>query len=209
MSIVDKSGLLDRLHSTGNISLELGCGHRKRHPEAIGIDQQDFPGVDIVGDSLDVLRRFPEASVSAVFSYHFFEHIDDVESHMVELNRIMRGGATLLVVTPHFSNPYYYSDPTHRTPFGLYSFSYFCKNDFFRRKVPRYHSGYAFKLDSVDLIFKSSPPFYFRWGIKKIFQSVFTFNRYMMELYEENFCYVVPCYEVRYSLTRHPDQGEL
>jgi hypothetical protein len=207
MKIVDKNGLLDQIGDIGEITLELGCGHRKRHSEAVGIDKQDYPGVDIVGDAHDILCRFPPASVSAVYAYHFFEHLENVESYMVELNRVMITGAQLLVVTPHFSNPYYYSDATHRTPFGLYSFSYFCHNDLFHRRVPRYHSGYDFKLKKVDLIFKSAPPFYFRWGIKKCIQSIFTLNRYMMELYEENFCYLFPCYEIRYSLTKQPARG--
>lgn len=202
MKIVDKNGVLDQVGGSSEITLELGCGHRKRHSEAIGIDKQDYPGVDIIGDAYDVLRRFPAASISAVYSYHFFEHQENIESYMTELNRILIAGAPLLVVTPHFSNPYYYSDPTHRTPFGLYSFSYFCKNELFRRQVPRYHSGYHFKLKNVELIFKSSPPFYFRWGIKKFFQFIFNLNRYMMELYEENFCYLMPCYEIRYSLIK-------
>jgi len=202
MKIIDKQGLLGRIDDLEEIVLELGCGHRKRHPEAIGIDLRDYQGVDIVGDALDVLRRFPANSVSAAYSYHFFEHLDNVESYMTELNRTMKKKARLQVVTPHFSNPYYYSDHTHRTPFGLYSFAYFCKNVFFRRQVPNYHQELDFELISVDLIFKSSPPFYLRWGIKKVFQLIFNLNRYMMELYEENFCYLIPCYEVRYALVK-------
>ncbi len=209
MKIIDKNGLLDRIGDAGEVALELGCGRRKRHPDAIGIDRLDFPGVDIIGDALDVLCRFPPVSVSAVSAYHFFEHLEDIEPYMAELSRVMIPDARLLVVTPHFSNPYYYSDPTHRTPFGLYTFSYFCRDDLFRRKVPRYRRGYHFRLNAVDLIFKSSPPFYFRWGIKKIFQSVFTLNRYMMELYEETFCYFIPCYEIRYSITKQSVEGEL
>ncbi len=202
MKIIDKNNILEQAGSREKISLEIGCGPRKRHADAIGIDQMDYPGVDLVGDALAVLQRLPADSVSAIYAYHFFEHISDINPYMAEMERIMTAGATLTVVTPHFSNPYYYSDPTHKTPFGLYSFSYFCSNDLFRRRVPRYPPKYGFCLERVDLIFKSSPPFYFRWGIKKIFQVIFTANRYMMELYEENFCYLMPCYEVRYALTR-------
>ena len=202
MKIIDKKGVFDRSDDSEEIIIELGCGRRKRHAEAIGIDLRDYPGVDIVGDALVVLRRFPSSSVSAVYSYHFFEHLDNVESYMIELSRTMKNNARLQVVTPHFSNPYYYSDHTHRTPFGLYSFAYFCKNVFFRRQVPNYQNELGFELVSVDLIFKSSPPFYLRWGIKKVFQFVFNLNRYMMELYEENFCYLIPCYEISYALVK-------
>lgn len=202
MKIIDKKELLGRIDDLEEIVLELGCGHRKRHPTAIGIDLRDFPGVDIVGDALAVLRKIPDNSVATVYSYHFFEHLENVEAYMIELNRTMRGGARLHIVTPHFSNPYYYSDHTHRTPFGLYSLSYFCKNTFFRREVPNYHKELDFELMNVGLIFKSSPPFYLRWGIKKIFQFIFNLSGYMMELYEENFCYFIPCYEIRYELLK-------
>lgn len=202
MKKFDKKGWLDRIDDGEEIVLELGCGSRKRHRDAIGIDLKDYPGVDIVGDALDILKRFPNNSVSAVYSYHFFEHLEEVTAYMTELNRIMKQDGSLQVVTPHFSNPYYYSDPTHRTHYGLYSFAYFCGNVFFRRQVPRYDQDLDFELVDVELIFKSAPPFVLRWGIKKLFQFVFNINRYMMELYEENFCYLIPCYEIRYVLAK-------
>ncbi len=205
MKIIDKNSVLDSMGESEGIALELGCGHHKRHPEAIGIDQQDYPGVDIVGEAYGVLQRMPAASVSCVYAYHFFEHQLNIESYMTELNRIMIPDALLLVVTPHFSNPYYYSDPTHRTPFGLYSFSYFCKNNYFSREVPLYFPEIDFELMAVNLIFKSSLPFYLRWGFKKMFQPFFNLNRYMMELYEENFCYFIPCYEIRYKLAKRAE----
>lgn len=202
MKITDKTDVLNRIDHLEEVSLELGCGHRKRHQEAIGIDLRDFPGVDIVGDALAVLKQMSNNTVSGVYSYHFFEHLNNVDDYMVELNRIMKENACLEIVTPHFSNPYYYSDTTHKTPFGLYSFAYFCNNTFFRRKVPRYNEALAFELIEVNLIFKSSPPFYVRWGVKKIFQFIFNLNRYMKELYEESFCYFIPSYEIRYLLKK-------
>ena len=202
MKIVDKHGLLADLAGNDNIVLELGCGSRKRHSEAIGIDARDLPGVDIVGDALSVLRELPAESVSTVHSYHFFEHVNDFAAYMVEMNRVMKKSGQLHITTPHFSNPYYYSDCTHRTPFGLYSLSYFCDSNLFRRRVPVYHPGLRFDLVSVDLIFKASPPFYLRWGVKKVFQFLFNSSSYMKELYEESFCYLIPCYEVRYELVK-------
>ena len=202
MKIIDKKNMLDRIDRMGNLELELGCGKSKKHKDAIGIDAIDYECVDIVGDAYDILREFPDHSVSAVFSYHFFEHLEDIEAMMAELTRVMVDGAFLKVVTPHFSNPYFYSDCTHKKHFGLYSFSYFSKESLFVRKVPNYGNSPDFELCDVKLIFTSPRPFYFRWGIKKILQRIFNLNCWMMEFYEENLCYIFPCYEVRYEMIK-------
>jgi hypothetical protein len=48
--------------------LELGCGGTKRFPEPVGIDLLELPGVDVVGDALEVLRSLPDGSVRAIHS---------------------------------------------------------------------------------------------------------------------------------------------
>jgi len=202
MEIVDKQNILNRITEIGDLTLELGCGSCKRNKDAIGIDVIDYKCVDIVGDVYDVLRKIPGNSVSAVYSYHFFEHVEDIGAIMKELARIIKEDGLLVIVTPHFSNPYYYSDYTHKNQFGLYSFSYLSSDSIFLRKVPDYNKVLKFELNKVRLIFKSPRPFYFRWGLKKLFQTIFNLNRYMMEFYEENLCYIIPCYEIRYEMIK-------
>lgn len=197
-----EKAVLSAIDNKKDITLELGCGNRKRHESAICIDALAYDCVDIVGDIYESLCCFPDQCVSAVYSYHCFEHLTDIQSIMIELARITKEKGRLFVVTPHFSNPYYYSDLTHRTPFGLYTFSYLANDNLFTRKVPNYSRVLDFDLMDVKLIFKSPRPFYFRWGIKKIFQTIFNINRYLMEFYEENVCYLIPCYEVHYELKR-------
>lgn len=199
MAIIDKRDCLAQLQGA---TLELGCGNFKRHPEAIGIDALDHECVDIVGDVYAVLEEVPAASVRAVYSYHFFEHIKDLPRLMDLLACVIQPGGLLSVVVPHFSNPYYYSDYTHRGFFGLYSFSYLVSDKIHRRKVPTYGREIGFELSRAELIFKSSPPFYVRHGVRKAFQIVFNLNRYTRELYEENFCYLFPCYEIRFEMRR-------
>jgi SAM-dependent methyltransferase len=209
MEIIDKQNILNRITEIGDLQLELGCGSCKKHKDAIGIDVIDDTCVDIVGDVYDVLSRIPDNSVSAVYSYHFFEHVEDIEAIMKELARIIKEDGLLVVVTPHFSNPYYYSDYTHKNQFGLYSLSYFSDDSIFSRKVPRYNKSPEFDLCKVDLIFKSPRPFYFRWALKKFFQIIFNLNRYMMEFYEEHLCYIVPCYEIRYEMIKKGRKASL
>lgn len=204
MNVLDKKQILrDVINGdTSRLVLELGCGSSKRVPEAIGVDAQNYECVDIVGDIFDVLRQLPSMSVDAVFSFHFFEHIPGLAGLLDEVARVLKKEGKLEIVVPHFSSPYFYSDYTHRIFFGLYSMSYFSVDSLFSRKVPTYGKVINYELVDVDLIFKSPKPFYFRYGIKKFLGALFNLNGYMKELYEENFCYLFPCYEIRYSLKK-------
>ena len=202
MTILDKNGVLGRLGSDRRVSLELGCGERKRLEGAIGIDHIDSPAVDVVGDVMDVLKTLPDECVEVVHSHHFIEHLDDLTALMDELNRVLVPGATIDFTVPHFSNPYVYSDHTHRSHFGLYSMCYFAEQDLFKREVPSYGRKRGFTLLKVELVFKSTRPFYGRHMIKWTVGRLVNLSYYTKELYEEMFCYLIPCYEVRYLLRR-------
>jgi len=202
MSINDKNGILSKICGVEHVELELGCGNSKRNKQAIGIDMLDGPDVGIVGDIYDVLAMFPSQSVDVVSSYHFVEHVPDVPKLISELARVVKSDGCVEFVAPHFSNPYFYSDPTHRSFFGLYSFCYYASKSPLTRQVPTYGHKLEFRIEKVDLIFKSSRSFVVRYGIKWFLGMLFNSCNYFKELYEENFCYFFPCYEVRYLLRR-------
>ncbi len=201
MPLIDKHGLLSNIHYANPVILELGCGSRKRIPQAIGIDILDYECVDIIGDAVEVLQIIPDASVDRISSHHFLEHVNNLDMLLQEVTRVLRFGGKFEVVVPHFSNPYYYSDPTHRNNFGLYTFSYLADDSLFQRKVPHYKNVFL-SLLKVDLHFKSSPPFYIRYAVKRLFGILFNSCTYMQEFYEENLCYIFPCYEIEYVLKR-------
>jgi SAM-dependent methyltransferase len=203
MRINDKVGILHRIFEFDRVELELGCGNNKRNKQSIGIDMLDGPDVGIVGDIYDVLAMFPSQSVDAVSSYHFVEHVPDVPKLLSELARVLKADGCVEFVAPHFSNPYFYSDPTHLSFFGLYSFCYYASESTLKRQVPTYGHKPEFRIEKVDLIFKSSYPFFIRYGIKRLCGMLFNSCNYFKELYEENFCYFFPCYEVRYLLRRN------
>jgi ubiquinone/menaquinone biosynthesis C-methylase UbiE len=200
--MIDKQGIIDRLRRGGTTSIELGCGNGKKNASAIGIDLLDYPGVDLVGDVFEILQALPDACVDAVYSYHFVEHIDDLERLLRELERVVRPGGTLDFVAPHFSNPYFYSDPTHRRFFGLYTFCYFTASTPFRRTVPTYGRQIAFDITDVQLGFKSASVFPVRYAFKRAVGVLFNATTWLREFYEENLCALLPCYEVRYRLRR-------
>lgn len=202
--MLDKNNTLQRLTELGRVTLELGCGANKRIASAIGIDAIDYGCVDIVGDAMEILGHFPDESVDAVHSYHFFEHLPDVSAMLDEIARIVRPGGRMEVVVPHFSNPYFYSDCTHKSFFGLYTFSYLAQDQLFSNKVPTYNKMQRFSLESVDLGFKSPRPFYGRYLLKRSIGAILNSCSYMQEFYEENLCYLFPCYEIKYRLIRMP-----
>ena len=202
MTVVDKTGVLARLGSTP-VSIELGCGPAKVDPTAIGLDLIDLPGVDLVGDVFEALAQFPVGSVSKVYSAHFFEHVGDVPRLLEAIARVLAPNGVMETVVPHFSNPYFYSDYTHRAFFGLYTFSYFSEETIFARKVPKYGQLCRFKLIKVDLVFKSSKPFWVRHIMKRVLGTIFNATAFLQEFYEENFAYWFPCYEIRYVVQRN------
>lgn len=200
--VLDKRNLLPRLGQDGPVRLDIGCGPSKTDPASIGVDALDFPGVDLVGDVYEVLAHFPDASVDAVRSAHFFEHVADLPRLIGELERVLKPGATLTVVVPHFSNPYFYSDPTHRSFFGLYTFCYYAECRLFAREVPTYGRTPALRLERVRLRFKSPRPFYLRYGIKRLVEALVNLCAYTQELYEDLFTGIVGCYEVEFQLQK-------
>jgi ubiquinone/menaquinone biosynthesis C-methylase UbiE len=201
VAIRDKTGALRRLSEA---KLDLGCGPRKRAPDYIGIDLLDYEDVDIVGDAADILRQMPNDTVEHIYSSHFLEHVDDVERLLAELARVLRPGGTLELIVPHFSNPYFWSDLTHKHGFGLYSLAYFASETPFKRKVPTYGRNLGFRLDQVTLHFKSPRPFYGRYALKRTLGAFFNLTRATREFYEENLAYILPCYEIKYLLTKDP-----
>ncbi|GAA5179314.1 methyltransferase domain-containing protein [Niveibacterium umoris] len=200
MAVIDKRGVLARFQAGERLSIELGCGPHKRDAEAVGFDALDFPGVDLVGDVFESLAQLPAHSVSACYSAHFFEHIDDLPHLIDELGRTLAPGAIATIKVPHFANPYFYSDPTHSRFFGLYTMSYFARDALLRRKVPNYGRTPAFELAAVRFGFDS--PFPVRGLLKRAIGPIFNLTTWVQEFYEENLCYLFPCYEIEYRLRR-------
>jgi hypothetical protein len=207
MPVLDRHDVALRSRAGERFKFELGCGPRKQDPQSIGVDMLAAPGVDMVGEVFEVLDTLPDGCASAVYSAHFFEHIADLPRLLQEVARVLAPGARLTVVVPHFSNPFYYSDPTHRTPFGLYTMAYFCAQGIFTRSIPIYGMSVPLTMRSAELEFKSYPPRYGRHAFKRLVGALVNSSMYMRELYEENLCWLVPCYQVRYELVRDGTQA--
>ncbi len=201
-TVRDKAGRLEALIGARRGVLELGCGPSRRHPEAVTVDALDFEAVDVVGDVYEVLALIPDGVVDAVHSYHFLEHVGALDRIVMEIARILRPGGILHAVVPHFSNPYFYSDYTHRQAFGLYSFSYLAEDRLFRRRVPRYGVDLGIALVDVQLGFKAAPPFYLRHGLRRALGLLVNSSRWTQEWYEAGWTGWFPCYEVDFTVAR-------
>lgn len=184
------------------LHLELGCAGSKRSSDAVGVDLLDLPGVDVVGDAMEVLRAIPDTTVDSIYSEHFLEHVSDAESLVREAARVLKPEGEFRAVIPHFSNPAFYSDPTHTTHFGLYTFGYWCQSTPFRRKVPTYAEPAQLKVEGARFRFKAARPFYVRHGIVKVLSSWVNLTGWTKEFYEAHLCWVLPAYELEYVLRK-------
>ncbi len=193
-NITIKIDLYKALSRPGPVRIELGCGPKKKSGR-IGVDTIDMPGVDIVADLEKGLVFLPDNCIDEIYCKSILEHIDNFESLMREIVRVLKDTGRAFVFVPHFSNPYYYSDYTHKRTFGLYSFYYFVDREHqLKRKVPEFYTDIRIRIVSSRLIFRS--PFWFRKQLKKLEGLLFNSCRYLQEFYEENLCYKFPCYGV-------------
>jgi SAM-dependent methyltransferase len=198
MKTIFRIDLAEALRNGSPVEVELGCG-MANPPGRIKIDRVDLPHLDIVTDLEDGLSFFPDNSVDAIHSKSVLEHIHNFDFLMRETWRILKPAGTQNIFVPHFSNPFYYSDPTHVRFFGLYSFEYYSAGHFyFSRKLPAYYQEYGFLIQHISLVFGS--PWRGRNFVKRLMQKIVNINSWMMEFYEENLCYAFPCYGLQVTL---------
>jgi len=118
----------------GRKILDVGCGNNK-YPGAVGIDINPRTQADVIHDLGVVPYPFDDNEFDEVFSHHVIEHVPDVMAFVSELHRITRHGGRIRLITPHYSNPDWPTDPTHRNHFNSYSFNCFTQD---RRLFPFY-----------------------------------------------------------------------
>lgn len=186
-----KIDLTERLGG-GAVAIEIGCGPKRRDASVITIDRVDLDSVDIVADIEQGLGFLPDACVECVYCRSVLEHIDNFEGLLREMLRVLRPDGRASIYVPHFSNPYYYSDYTHKRFFGLYSFYYFvAPEQQLRRKVPVFYTDIRVEICSLRLVFKT--PFWISRHLRKAFGLLINSCRCMQEFYELHLTGLVPC----------------
>ncbi len=104
--------------------LDVGCGSNK-YEGAIGLDHNPRTAADVIHDLGEVPYPFEDNEFDLIVSRHVVEHIPDVMAFITELYRITKPGGRIKLVTPHYTNPDWATDPTHRNHFNSYSFNTF------------------------------------------------------------------------------------
>jgi SAM-dependent methyltransferase len=179
--------------------IELGSGQKSKK-DRITVDKLDLPNVDIVADIEGGLPFLPDCSVDEIHCRSVFEHIQNFEDLMREIVRVLKKSGKAHVFVPHFSNPYYYSDYTHKRFFGLYTFYYFVDTEHqMKRKVPNFYTDIRINIISQKLVFRS--PFWFSCQFKKAFGFLINCHRSIMEFYEQHLCHIVPCHGIEIVFT--------
>ena len=162
-------------------TLDLGCGRRKLDG-SIGIDIIKYSCVDIVHD----LNKFPyplkDREIDIINCDDILEHLEDITSVMKELHRILKDNGQIVIVAPHFSNLWSFSDPTHKHFFGYKSFEFYSGLqdnylDIFKIKSRKITFGKFFKL--FELFFNRFP-----------------------ELYERRFTFIVQASQIQVTLQK-------
>jgi SAM-dependent methyltransferase len=112
------------------VVLDIGCGKKKQEAGAFGLDRQPGSSADIRCE----LQHFPwpvrDNCADRVYLSHFLEHQPDILRVMAEVHRVSKPGAEVIAVTPHYSSPDSFTDPTHLYHLGYHSFDYFAEPSF-------------------------------------------------------------------------------
>lgn len=183
------------------LKINLGSGGGKKDG-FYGLDIANIDNnVDIVADLNRPLDLLPDNSVSEVYSCHVLEHINNFIGLMEELHRIVRPNGKIEIRVPHFSNPYYYSDPTHVRFFGAYTMYYFVpiedQPEF--RKVPAFYSKCCFKVQSVTITLLNNS-LIDRIAFPRLFNFI---NKSIkrQDFFERRLCRIFPANGICYELT--------
>ena len=101
--------------------LDIGCGTNKV-AGAIGMDVNPRTAADVIHDLDDLPYPFADGEFDEVIGRHVIEHVRDPMGVMCELHRITRNGGVVKLVAPHWTNPDFATDLTHRNHLNSYSF---------------------------------------------------------------------------------------
>jgi SAM-dependent methyltransferase len=104
--------------------LNIGCGMKKL-PGWINVDFNERFHPDLVWD---ITKRsvFEPDTVDEIYCDNVMEHIPDFISPMREFHRILKPGGRIRIIVPHFTSVFW-DIPSHRRPFGYYTFHHFSK----------------------------------------------------------------------------------
>jgi SAM-dependent methyltransferase len=109
------------------------------------MDVNPRTAADVIHDLDDLPYPFPSDQFDEVIGRHVIEHVRDPMAVMAELHRITRRGGVVKLLAPHWTNPDFATDLTHRNHLNSYSF----RNLTDERAVFPFYSEVRFRQRSV------------------------------------------------------------
>ena len=123
------------------MKLDLGCGTRRHHPDAIGIDKLDLREYHPEGKFMqaDLNDTFiwkellwdgtNKPNVDEVWATDILEHLDDFVKVMEAIWDVCVNGAKVHILVPHEKSEWAWGDPTHKRAFNEWTFRFFKKGN--------------------------------------------------------------------------------
>ncbi|MFL0809310.1 MAG: class I SAM-dependent methyltransferase [Agarilytica sp.] len=186
---------------TNKKTLMIGCGELKsKSDNTTYLDVLPYEGVDWVCDINEGIPMAEDNSFDEIIANSVFEHIAETKTVLQECERVLKPGGKLKVYVPHFSNPYYYSDPTHITFYGLYTFNYLIDVPLFKRKVPNYGIIDGLHLVKARFDFKGNS--YVGVRFAKLFRSLANRKVSAMEFWERRLVWLFPVYGMSFEIEK-------
>lgn len=110
----------------GRVRVNLGCGNEVREG-FLGADLYPCEAADLL---CDLTRSLPfgDSTVDEFLLDNFIEHVPDIPALMKELVRAARPGASITIITPHFTSASSWRDPTHVHHLSVFSLDHFAKD---------------------------------------------------------------------------------
>ena len=181
------------------IKINLGCGEQLQEGY-IGIDKKPIKGVaHIVNLDYGGKIPYPDKSVDEIYTTQFLEHLNDVETLTLEMIRVLKPGGRLFIKVPFFGS-FIAHEPSHRTFFNPYSFSFYTKGKSVYKFSPTYLEEvkkplmtFEYFVDWKDVVFLP-----FQW-----------FANAFRKVYILFFAFVIPASFLEFEFTRVIDESHI
>lgn len=128
--------------------LDIGCSFHKRDG-FIGIDILPSSGPDVLADACRL--PFKDSIFSEIYSSYTLEHIQDNLAVISEIYRVCNPDAIVRLILPHFSNPAFHDDLTHKHKYSTRTFEHYDQSLHELTGHPNYLPHVNLKLEKVEI----------------------------------------------------------
>jgi SAM-dependent methyltransferase len=132
--------------------LDLGCGPHGKKEGSVGLDMRPAPHVDVVHDLNIYPFPFPSDEFDWIEMSHVIEHVARPLQLMNEVHRIAKDGATIRIITPHYSSQLSYGDLEHFHHLGYITFMTLQNTKLFALEKHKLYFTDIYKVIGISLL---------------------------------------------------------